>query len=672
MSLKDSVRALARGEQFGQCAGRSSLTKILKPSFTGKDSQTLVLATVSPAAKDTEHTLNTLRHACVMDGRPTEDGKSWISGGEVRREEIGEIDVKRTKAARAAEAERARPPGWTASGGDDTAGGFGVGHGDGLGGEAAAAEAARKEEAKLKLEEARRQRKAGKALENAHPEQLAVLLDARERSAKAGTGLNAHQQARVEYKAKQQMAATEEAHALLAAAVVEASGASPEAAMRAVRAIAGMAPSNASRSSKIAMALELLADAQAAKAHAALPPEEKAAAHEAREAAKEAKREKKRAAENERRGRAAYLASLPHWERAAEQERMAAGGAMPADQPRPTSTDDHGAGSTGDHGAGSTGDRGAGSTGGHGGTNHHSGRSERPPSSSRNAADANASGGSANGGYADGGKMPMAPDGADGASQSAGEKKSARMAAVAERRLAAEEEKKAAIRRKMAARDAREAAARAEVEAQLARERLSGGRTFQGGREWRQEEGRLQEDEQEQQEQQEQEQRYHQHQQQKHQQQQHQQQQQHTPPQPPRPQQHPSSGKLPSIGARGSASTHGMEGGGGASEECYVASGYVASSEEAPSVQLSAQEQEKQRYDDYVAEEQRRMAAYEKAAAARMADYDSGGFGAPPRVTKPKPGGSHRKPSEAIRGSQKQAGSEQAGLGGEGCDFGAA
>eukprot|EP00966_Prymnesium_polylepis_P127671 2952220-Prymnesium_polylepis.1 len=95
------------------------------------------------------------------------------------------------------QAERARPPGWTASGGDDTAGGFGVGHGDGLGGEAAAAEAARKEEAKLKLEEARRQRKAGKALENAHPEQLAVLLDARERSAKAGTGLNAHQQARV-------------------------------------------------------------------------------------------------------------------------------------------------------------------------------------------------------------------------------------------------------------------------------------------------------------------------------------------------------------------------------------------------------------------------------------------------------------------------------------------
>ena len=61
-------------------AGRSSLTKLLKPSFTGKESQTLVLATVSPAAKDTEHTVNTMRHACVMDGRPTEDGKAWISG----------------------------------------------------------------------------------------------------------------------------------------------------------------------------------------------------------------------------------------------------------------------------------------------------------------------------------------------------------------------------------------------------------------------------------------------------------------------------------------------------------------------------------------------------------------------------------------------------------------
>jgi len=42
---------------------------VLKASFVDPDAQTLVLATVSPAAKDTEHSLNTLRHACIMDGQ---------------------------------------------------------------------------------------------------------------------------------------------------------------------------------------------------------------------------------------------------------------------------------------------------------------------------------------------------------------------------------------------------------------------------------------------------------------------------------------------------------------------------------------------------------------------------------------------------------------------------
>ena len=51
MALKDSVRALARGGEWGLLAGRSPLTKVLKQSFTGSDSQCLVLATVSPAAK---------------------------------------------------------------------------------------------------------------------------------------------------------------------------------------------------------------------------------------------------------------------------------------------------------------------------------------------------------------------------------------------------------------------------------------------------------------------------------------------------------------------------------------------------------------------------------------------------------------------------------------------
>ena len=38
-------------------------------SFRNADSKTVVIATVSPASKDTEHSLNTLRHACVMGGQ---------------------------------------------------------------------------------------------------------------------------------------------------------------------------------------------------------------------------------------------------------------------------------------------------------------------------------------------------------------------------------------------------------------------------------------------------------------------------------------------------------------------------------------------------------------------------------------------------------------------------
>ena len=186
------------------------ISKVLKPSFTGKESQTLVLATISPAAKDTEHTVNTLRHACVMDGRyvrpgatghwpmargqwpsltishhlwsslmiasnllpisshspptllpisapsfssPTEDGKAWISGGESVKQDIGEIDVKASKAKLQREEGKRRPSSGNTNsgGGGDSSGGFGYGGGagDGVGAEAAAAMAARKEEVRI-------------------------------------------------------------------------------------------------------------------------------------------------------------------------------------------------------------------------------------------------------------------------------------------------------------------------------------------------------------------------------------------------------------------------------------------------------------------------------------------------------------------------------------------
>ena len=111
MSLKQAVRSIARGAAWHVAAGgRHPLTQLLKPCFTHPAAHTLVLATVSPAAKDTEHSLNTLRHACVMDGRlgEGEAEKPWLmeGGGQVHKQPLGEIDIRATKERRQAEAEQ--------------------------------------------------------------------------------------------------------------------------------------------------------------------------------------------------------------------------------------------------------------------------------------------------------------------------------------------------------------------------------------------------------------------------------------------------------------------------------------------------------------------------------------------------------------------------------------
>ncbi|CAM9428632.1 unnamed protein product, partial [Chrysoparadoxa australica] len=73
MALKDCIRCLAKGASHKgyQPFRKSKLTLFLRPSFTMKAAETVVVATVSPGSKDTEHTLNTLRHACIMDGQGT-------------------------------------------------------------------------------------------------------------------------------------------------------------------------------------------------------------------------------------------------------------------------------------------------------------------------------------------------------------------------------------------------------------------------------------------------------------------------------------------------------------------------------------------------------------------------------------------------------------------------
>lgn len=70
MCLKDCIRLRATAELSGKeirVPYRSSkLTQVLKDSFVDRNSRTGVIATISPIPSDTEHTVNTLRHASLM------------------------------------------------------------------------------------------------------------------------------------------------------------------------------------------------------------------------------------------------------------------------------------------------------------------------------------------------------------------------------------------------------------------------------------------------------------------------------------------------------------------------------------------------------------------------------------------------------------------------------
>jgi Kinesin motor domain len=102
MALKECIRARAAGQNASHQYRKSKLTMALKASFLFPSARTLIIATVSPASKDTEHSLNTLRHACIMDGQQEADGANepssvketrFVTGGTVEREECGEVDV---------------------------------------------------------------------------------------------------------------------------------------------------------------------------------------------------------------------------------------------------------------------------------------------------------------------------------------------------------------------------------------------------------------------------------------------------------------------------------------------------------------------------------------------------------------------------------------------------
>ena len=127
-ALKECVRCKAkRGGGFVPYR-KSKLTHLLRACFEDTN-PTVVIATVSPSSKDTEHSLNTIRHACIMDGQGTGaldpapscargavpqtiatashvkciTTASHVTGGQVVRQHVGELDVTALARQRRAE-----------------------------------------------------------------------------------------------------------------------------------------------------------------------------------------------------------------------------------------------------------------------------------------------------------------------------------------------------------------------------------------------------------------------------------------------------------------------------------------------------------------------------------------------------------------------------------------
>jgi len=93
LALKEVIRALATGGSMTHIPFRGSkLTQVLKESFVGENSRTVMVACVAPGMTNCDHTLNTLRYADRVKERNPETGelaKSVVETKNSRENETG-------------------------------------------------------------------------------------------------------------------------------------------------------------------------------------------------------------------------------------------------------------------------------------------------------------------------------------------------------------------------------------------------------------------------------------------------------------------------------------------------------------------------------------------------------------------------------------------------------
>lgn len=98
LALKEVIRALATGSSMKRIPFRGSkLTQVLKESFVGKKSRTVMVSCVAPNMKNCDHTLNTLRYADRVKERNPETGElsaAVAAHSRIQRDEAEDLRVR--------------------------------------------------------------------------------------------------------------------------------------------------------------------------------------------------------------------------------------------------------------------------------------------------------------------------------------------------------------------------------------------------------------------------------------------------------------------------------------------------------------------------------------------------------------------------------------------------